>query len=656
MTTIDGPLGATCTPEGTHFRVYSSPALGVDLCLFNEAGDETRLAMRAEAGFLWHLFVPGVGAGQPYGFRVHGPYDPARGLRCNPAKLLADPYARALSREIRWSPAMFSYPLGGDEMAIDEQDSASSAPRSFVVDTSYDWGDDRPPRHPTERTVLYELHVKGFTQLHPDVPPDLRGTYAGLAEPAAIEAIRALGVTTVELMPVQQFAHEPHLLEQGRRNYWGYHTYGYFAPHAEYAAADERGGQVREFKSMVKALHAAGLEVVLDVVYNHTAEGNHLGPTLNFKGLDNPAYYHLVPDDPRHYMDYTGTGNSVKLRHPYTLQMVMDSLRYWVTEMHVDGFRFDLAATLARGVHTVDTWSAFFATIHQDPVLQSVKLIAEPWDTGANGYQVGNFPFHWSEWNDKYHESIRTLWRDGPGGLPEVASRITGSADVFQRSGRGPSASINYIASHDGLTLRDLAASASRLAALDTDEARDRSRRGLQRNLIATLLLSMGTPMLTAGDEWGRTQHGHDNAYDQDNEMSWLDWSTVDPELLALTRQLIALRPEVPWLKQDDWPGSDLQIRWLREDGAEMSNGDWEQPRAHLALAGRHGDSEAVLLLNAGDQPMRFMVPASAIGPWQVIVNTACGRGEGTLLPPDGFELEAYAVALLMPAGAEGDR
>ncbi len=462
MTTIDGPLGAAWTPEGTHFRVYSSQATGVELCLFDDADHETRLPMRAEAGFVWQLLVPGVAPGQAYGFRVHGPYDPARGLRCNPAKLLADPYAKAISREIKWSPAMFSYPLGGDPMELDQQDSASSAPRSFVVDTSFDWGDDRGPRHAPERTVIYELHVKGFTQLHPGVPPELRGTYAGLAEPAALEAIRGLGVTTVELMPVQQFAHEPHLLEKGARNYWGYHTYGYFAPHAEYASADERGGQVREFKSMVKALHGAGLEVVLDVVYNHTAEGNHLGPTLNFKGLDNPAYYHLVPDDPRHYMDYTGTGNSVNLRHPYALQMVMDSLRYWVTEMHIDGFRFDLAATLARGVHTVDTWSAFFATIHQDPVLQGVKLIAEPWDTGTNGYQTGNFPYHWSEWNDKYRESIRTLWRSGPGGLPDVASRITGSADLFQGSGRGPSASINYIASHDGLTLRDLAVTAPR--------------------------------------------------------------------------------------------------------------------------------------------------------------------------------------------------
>jgi isoamylase len=650
MTTIDGPLGATWTPQGTDFRVYSSQATGVELCLFDEAGQEVRLPMRAEAGFVWHLLVPGVSPGQAYGFRVHGPYDPARGLRCNPAKLLADPYAKALSREIQWSAAMFSYPIGGDPMELDDQDSASSAPRSFVIDTSFDWGDDRGPRHAPERTVIYELHVKGFTRLHPGVPAELRGTYAGLAEPASLDAIRELGVTTVELMPVQQFAHEPHLLDQGLRNYWGYHTYGYFAPHAEYASADERGGQVREFKSMVKALHGAGLEVVLDVVYNHTAEGNHLGPTLNFKGLDNPAYYHLVPDDPRHYMDYTGTGNSVNLRHPYALQMVMDSLRYWVTEMHVDGFRFDLAATLARGIHTVDTWSAFFATIHQDPVLQGVKLIAEPWDTGANGYQTGNFPYHWSEWNDKYRESIRTLWRSGPGGLPDVASRITGSADLFQGSGRGPSASINYIASHDGLTLRDLAMTAPRLESLQSDEARTHARQRGERNLLATLLLSMGTPMLTAGDEWGRTQHGHDNPYDQDNETSWLDWTAVDPALLALTRQLIALRHTVPWLKEDEWPGAELQVRWLREDGAEMTNGDWEQPRAHLALVGRRGDADAALLLNAGDRPMRFAIPASDAGPWQVMVNTACGQGEGTLIPSEGIEVDAYALVLLMTA------
>ena len=654
MTTIDGPLGAAWTPEGTHFRVFSSQATAVELCLFDENDHETRLPMRSEPGFVWQLFVPGVAPGQAYGFRVHGPYDPARGLRCNPAKLLADPYAKAMSREIKWSPAMFSYPLGGDPMELDEQDSAASAPRSFVVDTTFDWGDDRGPRHPPERTVIYELHVKGFTQRHPGVPPEIRGTYAGLAAPAAIEAIRGLGVTTVELMPVQQFAHEPHLLDQGVRNYWGYHTFGYFAPHAEYASADERGGQVREFKSMVKALHDAGLEVVLDVVYNHTAEGNHLGPTLNFKGLDNPAYYHLVPDDPRHYMDYTGTGNSVNLRHPYALQLVMDSLRYWVTEMHVDGFRFDLAATLARGVHTVDTWSAFFATIHQDPVLQGVKLIAEPWDTGTNGYQTGNFPYHWSEWNDKYRESIRMLWRSGPGGLPDVASRITGSADLFQGSGRGPSASINYIASHDGLTLRDLAMTAPRLEPVQPDEARTHARQRLERNLLATLLLSMGTPMLTAGDEWGRSQGGHDNPYDQDNEISWLDWDAMDPALLALTRQLIALRPTVPWLMHDEWPGEELQVRWLREDGTEMTNGDWEQPRAHLALIGRRGGADAALLLNAGDQPMRFAIPAADAGPWQVLVNTACGQGEGTLVPGEGLDVDAYALVLMMPAAGGG--
>ena len=543
MTTIDGPLGAAWTPEGTHFRVYSSQATGVELCLFDDGDHETRLPMRAEAGFVWQLFVPGVAPGQAYGFRVHGPYDPSARASMQSGQAAGRPLRQGDVPGDQVEPGDVLLSARGRSRWSSTNRTAPPAPRrSFVVDTSFDWGDDRGPRHAPERTVIYELHVKGFTQLHPGVPPELRGTYAGLAEPAALEAIRGLGVTTVELMPVQQFAHEPHLLEKGVRNYWGYHTYGYFAPHAEYAFADERGGQVREFKSMVKALHGAGLEVVLDVVYNHTAEGNHLGPTLNFKGLDNPAYYHLVPDDPRHYMDYTGTGNSVNLRHPYALQMVMDSLRYWVTEMHVDGFRFDLAATLARGVHTVDTWSAFFATIHQDPVLQGVKLIAEPWDTGTNGYQTGNFPYHWSEWNDKYRESIRTLWRSGPGGLPDVASRITGSADLFQGSGRGPSASINYIASHDGLTLRDLAMTAPRLESLEPDAARTHARQRMERNLLATLLLSMGTPMLTAGDEWGRTQHGHDNPYDQDNETSWLDWNAMDPALLALTRQLIALR------------------------------------------------------------------------------------------------------------------
>jgi isoamylase len=634
MTTIDGPLGATLTREGVHFRVFSSLAESIELCLFDEAGNETRHNLVLEPGFIWHLFLPGITAGQAYGYRVHGPYDPSRGLRCNPAKLLTDPYAKALSRDIKWGHAMFSYPLGGDELEMETTDSAPNAPRSYVVDTSFDWGRDRRPRHWPEHTVIYELHVKGFTKQHPGVPEHLRGTYAGLATPAVLDAIRKLGVTTVELMPVHQFMHEPGLLDEGLRNYWGYHTYGYFAPHAEYASADERGGQVREFKEMVKAFHAAGLEVILDVVYNHTSEGNHLGPHLNFKGFDNPAYYHLVAEEPRYYMDYTGTGNSVNLRHPYVLQLVMDSLRYWVQEMHVDGFRFDLAATLARGAHALDTWSAFFSAMHQDPVLQGVKLIAEPWDTGTNGYQVGNFPFHWSEWNDRYRESIRAFWSNQTNRLPEVAARLTGSIDLFKGSGRRPSASINYVASHDGHTLHDLVGGDKRA----------------KRNLLATVLLSMGTPMILAGDEWGRSQQGNDNAYNQDNEISWLDWSKVEPDLQALVRHLIRVRPNLPWIQKDQWGGFGLDIRWLRPDGQELTAEDWEQPRGHVCMYGWRGDGKALLILNATPDQHEYRLPPLEKGYWRRVADTA--RDEPIRMTRVGgvYRVAPWSVVVLMNA------
>jgi isoamylase len=640
MTTIDGPLGATLTKEGVHFRVFSSLAERIELCLFDDAGAETRHDLVLEPGFIWHLFLPGLVAGQAYGFRVHGPYDPARGFRCNPAKLLVDPYAKAISRDIKWGAEMFSYPLGGDELAIETSDSAANAPRSYVVDESFTWDDDQRPGHWPEHTVLYEVHVKGFTKTHPDVPEPLRGTYAGLATPAAIATIRKLGVTTVELMPVHQFMHEPGLLDEGLRNYWGYHTYGFFAPHAEYAAADDRGGQVREFKEMVKAFHRADLEVILDVVYNHTSEGNHLGPHLNFKGLDNPAYYHLVAEEPRYYMDYTGTGNSVNLRHPYVLQLVMDSLRYWVTEMHVDGFRFDLAATLARGEQTIDTWSAFFATIHQDPVLQGVKLIAEPWDTGTNGYQVGNFPFHWSEWNDRYRESIRGFWRNEPGRLPEVAARLTGSIDLFKGSGRRPSASINYISSHDGLTLHDLAGGDLRT----------------KRNLLATVFLSMGTPMLLAGDEWGRSQQGNDNAYNQDNEISWLDWTKADPPLQAFVTLLITTRPHLPWIQKDQWAGFGLDIRWLRPDGSELTPEDWEQPRGHVAMYGWRSDSRAVLFVNATDETHEYQLPPLEKGRWRVAVDTSKDVVKASRRMLKTHTLAGRSVALVVNDGPEPRR
>jgi isoamylase len=637
MTSTDGDLGSTLTAEGADFRVFSSVAERVELCLFDADGAETRIDMTAHPGFVWHAFAAGVTAGQAYGYRVHGPHAPERGVRCNPAKLLVDPYAKAISCDIVWGPAMFGYPLGGDELAREDTDSAPHAPRSYVVDDAFDWSGDARPRHAPERTVLYELHVKGFTMRHPGVPQALRGTYAGLAHPAAIASLRDLGITAVELMPVQHFAHEMHLIDQGRRNYWGYHPFGYFAPHAEYASADERGGQVHEFKTLVKALHAGGLEVILDVVYNHTAEGNHLGPTLAFKGLDNSAYYHLVDDSPQYYMDYTGTGNSLNLRHPYALQLVMDSLRYWVREMHVDGFRFDLAATLARGAHTIDTWSAFFAAIHQDPVLRDVKLIAEPWDTGTDGYQVGNFPFHWSEWNDRYRETVRAFWRGEPHVRQDLAGRLSGSADLFQLNGRPPSGSINYVASHDGQTLRDLTGGDVRL----------------QRNLLATLLVSMGSPLLHAGDEWGRTQQGHDNAYDQDSELTWLDWDAVDAALLTFVRGLIALRPRLPWLIEDRWPGDGVTLRWLRPDGEAMSEGDWHEPGLQLALIGSGHDQDAMILLNAGAESVTWTIPPPAAGRWQILAHTGDGRLGPEDLPVGPFTTDSHSLVVLCATPTE---
>ena len=528
-----------------------------------------------EPGFIWHLFLPGISAGQAYGYRVHGPYDPAQGLRCNPAKLLTDPYAKALSRDITWGHAMFSYPLGGDELAIECTDSAPNAPRSYVVDTSFDWGRDRRPGHWPEHTVIYELHVKGFTKQHPAVPEHLRGTYAGLATPAVLESIRKLGVTTVELMPVHQFMHEPGLLDEGLRNYWGYHTYGFFAPHAEYAAADDRGGQVREFKEMVKAFHAAGLEVILDVVYNHTSEGNHLGPHLNFKGFDNPAYYHLVAEEPRYYMDYTGTGNSVNLRHPYVLQLVMDSLRYWVAGDARRRLplrpRGDAGARRAHPRHVV-------GVLHHHP--PGSGAAGRQADRRAVGHRHQRLPGRQLPVSTGRSGTIATARASAasgatsPGRLPEVAARLTGSIDLFKGSGRRPSASINYIASHDGHTLNDLAGGDTRL----------------KRNLLATVLLSMGTPMLGAGDEWGRSQQGNDNAYNQDNEISWLDWSKAEPDLQALVRHLIKVRPNLPWIQKDQWAGFGLDIRWLRPDGQRADRrglGAAARPRRDVRLARR---------------------------------------------------------------------
>src|SRR5216683_1830059 len=540
------PLGASFDGAGTNFSIFSEVAERVDLCLFGEDGRETCIRLPEKTGFWWHGYLPTVRPGQRYGYRVHGPYNPSEGHRCNPSKLLLDPYARSIDGEVTWDPAVFPYRLGESDDVVEETDNAPFMPKSVVINPFFDWSTDRPPRHRWHDTVVYETHVKGLTKLHAGVPEEFRGTYAGLATPAVVDYLRRLGVSAVELLPVHQFIHDSHLAEKGVRNYWGYNSIGYFAPHSEYSAGGQDGEQVQEFKFMVKTLHEAGIEVILDVVYNHTAEGNHLGPMLSFRGIDNQDYYRLDPNNPRLYYDTTGTGNTLNMRTPHVLQLIMDSLRYWVMEMHVDGFRFDLAATLARQFHEVDRLSAFFDLIHQDPVISRVKLIAEPWDLGEGGYQVGNFPALWSEWNGRYRDSVRDYWRGEDQRVDDFAYRLTGSPDLYEGTGRRPSASVNFVTAHDGFTLADLVAYNDKHNEANGEANRDgegynrswncgvegpttdpgvlecRGRR--RRDLLATLLLSHGIPMLLGGDEMGRTQGGNNNAYCQDNEVSWLDW------------------------------------------------------------------------------------------------------------------------------------
>ncbi|HET9901730.1 MAG TPA: glycogen debranching protein GlgX, partial [Actinomycetes bacterium] len=542
------PLGASFDGAGTNFAVFSEVGTHVELCLFHEEGAETRVTLPEMDGFVWHGYVPRVQPGQRYGFRVHGPYVPARGQRCNPSKLLLDPYAKAIEGQIDWHPSVFSYDLG-DRSRRNDEDSAPHMMKSVVVNPFFDWQNDRHPRTPYHETVIYEAHVKGLTIQHPDIPEDVRGTYAGLAHPVMIDHLKKLGVTAVELMPVHQFVQDSLLVERGLSNYWGYNTIGFFSPHNTYASAGQRGEQVLEFKWMVRALHEAGIEVILDVVYNHTAEGNELGPTLCFRGIDNTAYYRLVDGDPEHYYDTTGTGNTLLMRHPHVLQLIMDSLRYWVLEMHVDGFRFDLAASLARQFHEVDRLSAFFDLVQQDPVVSQVKLIAEPWDLGEGGYQVGGFPPLWTEWNGKYRDCVRDFWRGEPWSLGEFAFRLTGSSDLYKDDGRRPHASINFVTAHDGFTLHDLVSYDQKHNEANGEGNRDgeshnRSwncgvegpsddlevvalREQQKRNFIATLFLSQGVPMLSHGDELGRTQRGNNNGYCQDNEITWVDWADV---------------------------------------------------------------------------------------------------------------------------------
>ncbi|MGQ0624774.1 MAG: glycogen debranching protein GlgX [Sporichthyaceae bacterium] len=658
------PLGATYDGAGTNFAVFSEVAERIELCLIDERGREKRVFLPEVDAFVWHGYLPGIEPGQRYGYRVHGPSDVARGHRCNRNKLLIDPYAKAIDGEFAWNEALYGYRFSAHHQR-NNANSAKYTAFSVVANPYFDWGDDRHPRTPYHETVIYEAHVKGLTVAHPEIPQAIRGTYAGLGHPVMIDHLRSLGVTAVELMPVHQFVHDHHLSERGLRNYWGYNTLGFFAPHNGYASRGTAGQQVQEFRAMVKALHRAGIEVILDVVYNHTAEGNHLGPTLAFRGLDNAAYYRLT-DDPRYYYDTTGTGNTLLMRNPHVLQMIMDSLRYWVTEMHVDGFRFDLAASLARQFHEVDRLSAFFDLVQQDPVVSQVKLIAEPWDLGQGGYQVGNFPPLWTEWNGEYRDNVRDFWRGEPHNLAEFASRLTGSSDLYQNDGRRPWASINFVTAHDGFTLRDLVSyngkhndangegnsdgeNHNRAWNCGTEGVTDdphiavlRARQ--QRNFIATLFLSQGVPMLLHGDELGRTQQGNNNAYCQDNAISWVDWSSIDTELLAFTRACAQLRSEHPVLRRRRFftgvrqEQSLADISWFTPAAGHMSEADWSLGFAKSlavflngsqiselgAQGGRILDDSFYLMFNAHHGEIDFVLPAEDHAPaWEAVLDTA---------------------------------
>ncbi len=663
------PLGATYDGRGTNFAIFSEVAEQVELCLFSHGRggslEEQRVELTEVDAHVWHAYLPSVQPGQLYGYRVHGPYEPERGLRCNPHKLLLDPYAKATQGEIDWDESLFGYNFG-DPDSRNDADSSTHMTLGVVINPYFDWEGDRRPGTPYNDTVLYEAHVKGLTQLHPDVPEEHRGTYAGLAHPSVVDHLKKLGVTALELMPVHQFIQDSTLLEKGLRNYWGYNTLAFFAPHAEYAASTE-GQQVQEFKSMVKAMHAAGIEVILDVVYNHTAEGNHLGPTLSFKGIDNPAYYRLVEDDQRYYMDYTGTGNSLNVRQPHSLQLIMDSLRYWVTEMHVDGFRFDLAATLAREFYDVDKLATFFEMVQQDPVVSRVKLIAEPWDIGPGGYQVGGFPPLWTEWNGAYRDTVRDFWRGEPS-LGEFASRLSGSSDYYEHSGRRPFASINFVTAHDGFTLRDLVSYNEKHNDANGEDGNDgeshnRSwnhgaegptddpavlelRARAQRNFITTLLLSQGVPMLLHGDELGRTQDGNNNTYAQDSEISWVHWDRVDKPLVEFTAAVARLRREHPTFRRKRFftgttvrtgDGTRLNdIVWLDLDASPMEGDDWHNGHSAIGMyLNGHGiagadatgnpvvDDHFLLWFNAGADDVELTLPSEEYaGAWDVAIDT----------------------------------
>ena len=671
------PLGATAYRRGTNFAIFSEGATRVDLCFFDPDGTQTDfVTLRERTALVWHGFVNGVRAGQLYGYRVDGPWDPLKGHCFNFNKLLVDPYAKAISGEVDWRQPIFAYDIAsGDTTIISTDDSAAGVPRSVVIDTRFDWGDDTRPDTPLADSVIYEMHLRGFSKLNPELPENLRGTYAGLAHPASVEYLKRLGITAVELLPIHHFIDEGHLVEKGLRNYWGYNTLGFFAPMSRYSSSGDQGGQVREFKEMVRALHAAGIEVILDVVYNHTCEGNHMGPMLSWKGVCNSTYYRLVPDNPQFYMDYTGTGNTLNVRNPQVLKMIMDSLRYWVTDMHVDGFRFDLASTLARELHDVSKLSSFFDTIHQDPTLAVVKLIAEPWDVGDGGYQVGNFPVLWAEWNGKYRDTVRRFWKGDEGMLSDFAYRLTGSSDLYQFDGRKPYASTNFVTAHDGFTLRDLVSYNQKHNEANGDENRDGSdnndswnmgvegptddpavnaiRERQIRNFLTTLMLSQGVPMLSGGDEVARSQRGNNNCYCQDNELSWFDWNLDErhTRLRDFTCGLIKLRLSHPNLHRRKF-FQDREIRkkgdgtlvrvvkdiaWINPDGDEVSDEAWSATWMRaialllngktLQVTDEDGnwlvDDSFLLLVNAADQGVEFTLPASPSGnPWSQVINT----------------------------------
>ena len=695
------PLGATYDGAGTNFALFSEVAEQVDLCLIAEDGAETCIRLPETDALVHHGYLPGVGPGQRYGFRVHGPYDPARGLRCNPAKLLLDPYAKAVDGQVDWDEAVFSYNFAtGPDGPANTADSGPHMLHGVVVSPFFDWEHDRPPRTLYADSVIYEAHVRGLTMRHPLVPEEDRGTYAGLAHPAVIEHLQKLGVTAVELMPVHQFVRDHHLVQNGLTNYWGYNTIAFLAPHNAYSAAHNagrRGQQVQEFKTMVKTLHSAGIEVILDVVYNHTAEGNHAGPTLSFRGIDNQAYYRLVDGDPAHYYDTTGTGNTLLMRHPHVLQLIMDSLRYWVTEMHVDGFRFDLASSLARQFHEVDRLSAFFDLVQQDPVVSQVKLIAEPWDVGEGGYQVGNFPPLWTEWNGRYRDTVRDFWRGEPATLAEMASRLSGSSDLYETSGRRPYASINFVTAHDGFTLHDLVSYNDKHNEANGEggadgESHNRSwncgvegetddleivalREQQKRNLVATMFLSQGVPMLLHGDELGRTQGGNNNAYCQDNPISWVDWDRAEDffPLTEFVAEVSRLRREHPVFRRRRFfrgkpmpTGGMPDLAWFTPAGEPMDEGDWETGHARSLTVFLNGeaiyelgprgervvDDSFCLLLNASHEPVQFVLPAQEFGNvWELALDSAAPlvplAEERTVKAAESVALEPRSVMLL---------